>query len=235
MIFSGYSIAVSLVSIMIAISGIIFGVGIAIEDKRLKDFGKEELYQALISGFIVGTLFVLVAPDGAIYSIINNFVSNSSTLSCSSLVSCLTSPSSIKIANASYPSLMSTTLSMIFAASALYGSLSLISSLSFSIALVSISFNQFFQPILHQLNMALSTLSIILASIEAQAMLLVFISIVTLPILLPAGIILRTVYFTRRLGGTIIALSVALFLVFPLTLITSFLTLHNSNRSYIPI
>ncbi|MEM0106793.1 MAG: hypothetical protein QXS03_01015, partial [Candidatus Micrarchaeaceae archaeon] len=122
--FSDYSIAVLLVSIMIAISGIILGIGIALDDRKLKDFGKEELYQALISGFIVGTIFTLVAPGGAIFSLINTFASTSSshciTLISSNYVICfaysfLTSPLPITINNISYPSLMSISISMILA------------------------------------------------------------------------------------------------------------------------
>ena len=65
-----------------------------------------------------------------------------------------------------------------------------------------------------------------------------FISMVAIPILLPIGIVLRTVYVTRRLGGAIMAISIGLFAVFPLTyvlnasLASSYLTgLNNGTIS----
>ena len=47
---TGYEISVYVISIMIAISGISLGIGYAFNEKRFKEFGKEELYQSVTDG-----------------------------------------------------------------------------------------------------------------------------------------------------------------------------------------
>jgi hypothetical protein len=92
-----------------------------------------------------------------------------------------------------------------------------VASLKISLLVVSISFATMLQPLLSILNYIISTLSLTLASLVIQDMLLKFIAMSALSTLLPVGIILRTFYFTRRLGGAILAIAIALFTVFPLT------------------
>jgi hypothetical protein len=52
-------------------------------------------------------------------------------------------------------------------------------------------------------------------------MFLGFIYYVALPIMLPVGIVLRTFYFTRKLGGAIIAMAIGGFMILPLTYVFS--------------
>ena len=46
----GYSIAVSVIAIMISVGGIVFGLGYAFDNNRLKMFGRDELVQSFING-----------------------------------------------------------------------------------------------------------------------------------------------------------------------------------------
>ena len=69
-----------------------------------------------------------------------------------------------------------------------------------------------------QLIMALGTG---LMELEAIQILLGFISNYALTLLLPLGVILRSIHVTRKMGGTIIALSLSLYLVFPAAILIS--------------
>jgi hypothetical protein len=224
--FLGYDIAVGLVSIMIAVSGIILGLGIATDDKKLKDIGRSELVQAIVNGVIVGTLFFIFSDYGIIANISNFLVKSSSSIVCSGTANnyaiCfaqqfLVGLSPITVNNAQYPTLFMSVTGLLAPITMLYGTLAFISSLSFNAVVVSISLASLFKPILTQLNYMITALSMSLLSLEAQSILLRFIDLTALPVLLPIGMVLRSFYFTRRLGGTILAVTIAFFAVLPLT------------------
>ncbi len=223
----GYDVAFSLVSIMLAVSGIMIGIGIAIEDRKLKELGKSELYQAVINGVIVGFLFFAFSPSGMITALANSMVQNPAGIPCGAIPAnnyaiCfahqfLVGLTPVSINNQSYPTLMMSTLSVLMPSALLYSTLSFVASMQINMVIVSISFSTILQPILNILNYIISTLSITVASLVIQDMLLKFIAMTALSTLLPVGIVLRTFYFTRRLGGAILAITIALFAVFPLT------------------
>lgn len=225
--FAGYDVAVGLVSIMIAVSGIIIGIGIAIDDRKLKEFGRGELYQAIINGVIVGSLFVAFAPGGIITSVINSAAVGPSASSCTGILAAnyaicfahqyLVSLTPVIIANQSYPTLMDSTLEVFVPMVSIYGVLSFISSIEINALAVQVGFSTMLRPAITVLNYIISALSMTITSLEAQGMLLYFIAGTALPILLPIGLVLRTFYFTRRLGGSIMAITIALFAIFPLT------------------
>lgn len=243
-LFQGYDIAMGLVSIMIAASGIIIGLGTAIDDRKLKELGRSELYQAIINGVIVGALFVAFSPGGLATGLINSMSANVSAGSCAGTLSqnyaiCfahnfLVGLSPITVNNRSYPTIMDSALGVLTPAIAIYSIVSFIASIKLSAVVVSVSFNAMLQPVLNLLNYVISAMSMTLASLEVQGILLEFIAGTALPVLLPIGLVLRTFYFTRRLGGAIIAITIALFAVFPLTyvldaqLVASYST-SNSN------
>lgn len=225
--FSGYYIGFTIITIMIAIAGIILGLGIALNEKQLKEFGKSELFQSIINGALLSTLFIIFSKNGLITNLINNIVSNaSSTLSCPGFESVnyaicfaynfLTSINGFIINGAHFLSLLTTVSSMLISISSLYVILALISSLKFNF-IIGLSLSSVFTPLLSILSSIISTLVFSLLSIEVQAALLKFAGIASISILLPIGLVLRTLYFTRRLGGTIIAISIGFFCIFPLT------------------
>ena len=67
--FGGYSIAITLVAIMVSVAGIIFGIGYSMDDRRLKELGRAELYQAIINGVIVGSLLLAFGTNGIVPSL----------------------------------------------------------------------------------------------------------------------------------------------------------------------
>ncbi len=223
--FQGYEIAVGLVSIMIAVSGMILGIGIAVGDRRLKEIGRDELYQSIINGVLVGALFAALVPGGIVNNLVNSLAPSS--VQCSGVMSAnyaicfasnfLTGLIPVSIGGHLYPTLMDSTLGLLVPAAAIYGTVSFIASIKVTAVFVSFGFGTLLQPVVSMLGYVIEALSFTLASLEIQGVLLYFVAATSLTALLPIGLILRSFYFTRRLGGTIIAITIALFVVFPLT------------------
>ncbi|MEM4633591.1 MAG: hypothetical protein QW275_00365 [Candidatus Anstonellaceae archaeon] len=70
------------------------------------------------------------------------------------------------------------------------------------------------------------TVSRLMVSIYAQKYFIEVISFAIAPIFLLLGIILRTFFFTRKLGGLMLAIAVSLFIVYPLTFAFAWYTLN---------
>jgi hypothetical protein len=182
----------------------------------------------LISGAIVGFLLVAFGGSGFFTLLINTIAnSQSSTASCPSFMNVnyamcfaynyLVGMSPVGINGASYPSLMGISLPLLASLSVAYTGLGLLGSLNFSVGVLSIGFTSVLTPLLTQLSYLINAITFAIVGIEAQAILLEFVAITAVPVLLPVGIVLRTLYVTRRLGGAIIAIAIGLFAVFPLT------------------
>ena len=75
----------------------------------------------------------------------------------------------------------------------------------------------FLSPLLSQIQSAVQVLGAAAVSATVQASVLMAIAAGALSTLLPLGLILRTFYPTRRLGGFLIALSIGVYVVLPLT------------------
>ena len=213
---------------MISVFGIVFGVGYAMGNKKIKDFGFDELMQAFISAAIIATLYAAFSYNGIIStSIMQVFYSANATSTCYGLSSsnpamCFayaytTGLSPISINGISYPSLMDSAVTLLAPVSVLYGVLSVLGSIKLSGIFISVGFASFVQPLLSQINYIISSLTFSIISLEVQGVIIKFAAIAAVPILLPAGIILRTLYFTKRLGGMLIAVAIGFYAVFPLT------------------
>ncbi|MGI0100455.1 MAG: hypothetical protein ACREBH_01915 [Candidatus Micrarchaeaceae archaeon] len=241
-----YTVAVTLIAIMFSVSGIALGLGYAIGDKKLREFGVSEIYQALINGAIVGSLIIGFSSGGFFTVLINGIAGSASMgFSCSQSMSgnyaiCfaynyLVGLNPVTINNVAYPTLIDSSIGLLVPISALYTGLGLLSSIKLSIGIASVGFSSALTPVLTALDYIVEILTAAVIGIEVQGILLNFISIVAIPVLLPVGMVLRTVYVTRRLGGAIMAVAIGLFAVFPLTyvlnasLASSYLTSISSS------
>jgi hypothetical protein len=213
---------------MISIGGMIFGVGYAMDNQKLKNFGRDELIQSFINGAIVGSLFLFFSPGGLGIGVINGLVlSSNATATCEGYMSSnyaicfaynyLAGITPVEINNKSYPSLLDSSLELLLPVSGLYITLGLISSTQLDLGIASISFSTILAPVLSQQDFIITALTFAIIGIYTQSALLGVISIVAVPFLLPVGLVLRTFYLTRRLGGTMVAIAIGLFAVFPLT------------------
>ncbi len=224
----GYYIGLSVVGIMLSIGGIVLGFGYAFDDKKLKSFGRDEIINSVINGAILASLFLFFSQNGLGVSIINGLVSGSGAeATCQGFMSInyavcfaynyLVGVSPISINGNSYPSLLEDSLGMLLPISSTYIILGIIASTKLSIGIASVSFSSVLAPVLAQEDFIITSITLAIIGIYVQSALLDIISIVAIPLLLPVGIVLRTFYPTRRLGGTIIAIAIGLFAVFPLT------------------
>jgi hypothetical protein len=75
----------------------------------------------------------------------------------------------------------------------------------------------FLSPILSQIQSVVQVLGAAAVSATVQASILMFIAASAIVLILPLGLILRSFYPTRGLGSFLIALTIGLYLVFPLT------------------
>ena len=224
----GYSIAASVIAIMIAIGGMILGVGYAMDDKKLKNFGRDELFQSLINGVILGSLFVFLSPGGLGVAVINGAVQSSGGgATCSSFMqfnyaicfadNYLVGLNPVKIENRSYPSLLDSSLALLVPISTSYALLGVISATNIDLGIASFSFSSILAPVLSEEEFLLKALTFAVVGLYTQAALLEVVAVIAVPLVLPMGIILRTFYFTRKLGGMLIAVAIGLYAVFPLT------------------
>ena len=213
---------------MLAIAGIILGIGYALDDKKLKEFGKSEIYQSIINGVIVSALIVAFSTGGFFMVLINNLAGGASiSATCEQAMSgnyaiCfaynyLVGVQPVTVNGVAYPTLIETSVGLLTPTSLLYTGLSILSSVKLNLGVLSIGLSSSLNPLLTALDYIIEVLTAAIIAIEVQGILLKFVTIIAIPVLLPIGIVLRTFYFTRRLGGAIMAISIGLFSVFPLT------------------
>jgi hypothetical protein len=210
----GLNISILLVSIMLIIGGLLLGLGYALEDRKLKEIGKNELFQSLINGALVGGFLVLFVNGGVIDSFLNSLVlSNGTSISCSSFLqgnsaicfayNYLVGPNQYYYMGSYHSSVLSSLSIIIISLVSLYAVLGV--------------FRLFISPVLAQIQSAVQILGTAAVSATVQASVLAFIAVSALTVLLPLGLILRSFYATRKTGSFLIALTIGLYLVFPLS------------------
>ncbi|MDE1855976.1 MAG: hypothetical protein KGH49_01940 [Candidatus Micrarchaeota archaeon] len=246
----GFGIAVAVIAIMLSIGGIVLGLGYALDDKRLKEFGKSEIYQSIINGALVGAFLALFAGGGIMTSLINSIASGSNlTYSCpaymdSNAALCfsygyLMGLQGYAVAGTQYSSLFVTVSGLLVALLGLSTILGAIAAINVNLLLVSVSFSSILSPIIGELQYVAKIVTALLLGITVQGALLSFIAIAAVTAILPIGLILRSFYPTRKLGGFFIAMAIGTYVVLPLsyvfnaTLINSYSDLNSTNLDQI--
>lgn len=227
-----FSMSVLAISIMLSISGIALGLGYAINDKRMKEFGKSEITQSVINGALVGSLMLLFSENGLVQKLINSLVmQNGTSMSCNPLLASnaaicfsynyLVGPSSYTFMGLTNQSILTASTTLL---AALYGLYAILG-----------AFSTFISPILGQIRSAAQMLGAVAVGATVQASILIFVAASAITILLPLGLVLRSFRPTRKLGGFLMALTIGLYVVLPLsyvldaTIANSYVTASNSN------
>ncbi len=240
-----FSISVYVIGIMIAIGGIILGIGYAANEKRMKEFGKKELLESVVNGAIVGGIFLLFAPHGAITGLISQAtLSGNTTLSCDAFMAtnpsmCLAydyliSPSAYTFMGETHSSVLSTASGTIAELLLLNGVLGIIAGVKLSAVVVSFQFSYVFAPIISELQYIIKMLGTVAISAVVQASVLEVAAIGSLTVLLPAGIVLRTFYPTRKLGGFLMATAIGLYVVLPMSYVLNATLVNEYSASLSP-
>lgn len=224
----GFQIGVIMIAIMITISGIVLGMGYALDDRKIKEFGRSEIYQSVISGVLLGSFLLLFANGGVVSSLVNAVtLSNGTSFSCQAMMqsnaalcfasSYLNGPRQYTFMNRNYDSLMTISAGFLASLVALNSILGIMAGVKINLLIVSLSFAGLLQPFLNEIQYAVSALVAIMVGISIESSLLAFVALTATTLVLPTGLLLRTFYPTRKLGGFFIALAIGMYVVFPLS------------------
>jgi hypothetical protein len=199
--FVGIEIATTVVLASIVLSGILIGIGRAFSYKKIENFGVEELLQSIVNAAIIGSF-------GAIIFLISTVATGVTEKSCTkgdvvAQLSC-----TLREVNVSVFSLFQEIIKSLNILG-YYQSLKIDFS-TFSI----IPFSNLFalSAILsaHALSLQLEMMLL-----EFNVQILAFIAQNVLLLLFPIGLTFRTFFATRKIGGFLIALSIALIIFYP--------------------
>lgn len=238
----GFTIAIYVISIMIAVSGISLGIGYALNEKRFKEFGKEELYQCIINGALIGGMIALFSSGGIVSNMISSVtLVNGTSLNCSAVIAqnpaiCLSydylaGTGDYAFMGVQHQSIFSMSTSMITGLFGLDAILGIIAAIKINLVIVTLSFNYVIAPIINEIQYLIKILSTIAISSLVQASVLVFIAIGTLSLILPVGLILRSFYPTRKLGGFLVAISIGLYVVLPLSYVFNIMLVNSYSAA----
>jgi len=210
--------AITAVMVSFGIIGLAFAVAIGFRYRELEEWAKTELYEIFISGLIVG---VLVAFVNILFGISIN----------------LAGGNPFDIAHNALDMMTLETTSIYLALFLTNISIGAISTLMFSFfipipilppplpTIVTIRFGSFVSPwaglsaVLMGVNTMFNLLSGMIAVLLVQQVLLDFFRAAMLKYFLPLGVLMRTFPITRVAGGTIIAIAIGAYIIYPLTVI----------------
>lgn len=216
---SSFDIAIVAATISILIGGILFGVGLGFGMRRMRLMGAEEIGQGIISAAMVGALF-------AFATLLDTTAS--SLVPVASLPACpgIQNPSGSPFA---YYECNLYSLSSSF--SQLSSSLSRSADISGFVSSLKISAGVISAQPFFALESASKSLSELVHSSSALAALSFFeleladfVRSSALAVFLPAGLLLRTFFATRKIGAAAMAIAISAYMVYPLLFLYTFTT-----------
>jgi hypothetical protein len=212
--------ALTALLVSFGIIGLAFAVAIGFGYKQLEEWAKNEMYEIFVSGLIVGTLILLI---NIIFGISIN----------------LAGGDPLELAH-SYVSSMIVETNGLFLTLLYYNMfIGALSTLKFSFfipipilpppfpTIVVIRIGSFVAPwtglgaLMMGVDTIFNVLGAMLAALLVEQVLLNFFKLVILKYFLPLGVLMRTFPITRVAGGTLIAIAVGAYIVYPLALIYS--------------
>jgi hypothetical protein len=212
-----FDIAIVAATISILIGGILFGVGLGFGLRRVRLAGAEEIGQGIISAAMVGALFSFtLLLDSAVPSL----VPQGALPDCPGIEAPSSSPFSYYACNlqALSDSLRSLGSSLFRSAdiAGLAGSLQVSAS--------EISMQPFFalQAASQQLSSSAQEAQSLSALSYFELELALAVRASALAVFLPAGLVLRTFFATRRLGAAAMAIAIAAYMIYPLLFLHTF-------------
>jgi uncharacterized membrane protein len=231
--FAGMGIAVIIVTASIVLSGILFGVGRAFSYKNLEYFGIEELLQSVINAALIGSFAVVT---GLVASVSASIV----TPGCSagSIITQLTCM--LGIVNTNLFALFQTLIQML-------NILGYYQGLSLNFGAFSVVPFGNLASVSGVLSAQLLSLNLIMILVGLNAQITIFIEQNALSLLFPVGLVLRSLFVTRKVGGFLIALAVGLYIFYPAFVLifpspqtdlantTALVATFNNNSFYAPV
>jgi hypothetical protein len=199
-----YTLSVLVIAISIALSGIILGLGRALQNRRLEGIGKEELLQAVISAALLGGLAAITTGiDTAM----------AEALPTDAICG---GAHPIDFLSCKLEGMSNSTSELGFGLFKSANIAGFVSSISFDFGVISSS--PFYS--LRQTSAQLSDLSAAMYShfslLSAHLAALEFIREFSLGLFLPIGLLLRCFFATRKIGAALIGIAIGLYVAYPL-------------------
>ncbi|MEW6035740.1 MAG: hypothetical protein AB1529_03950 [Candidatus Micrarchaeota archaeon] len=199
--FVGIEIAVFVVTASIALAGILWGVGRAFGWKKLELFGVEELMQSIINAAIIGSFAAVIELVGLVSSeVVGESCKEGNVIA---QLTC---------------TMQGLNDSLFVMLQELLRTLNLIGYYQG----LSLDFGQFavapfanLGPVSDSLSLQLLSLNWLMILVELNTQIALFISQNALGLLFPVGLVLRTLFATRKVGGFLIALAIGLYIFYP--------------------
>ncbi|MCX6776157.1 MAG: hypothetical protein NT130_04905 [Candidatus Micrarchaeota archaeon] len=210
--------ALTALLVSFGIIALAFAIGIGFGYRELEEWAKNEMYEIFISGLIVGTLIGLI---NIIFAMSINLAGGN--------------PLEIASSNVSSMILETNGLFLTLLQYNLY--LGALSTLKFSffvpipiippVVFLVIRIGSFVSPwaglgaLMSGVDSVFNVLGAMIAALLVEQVLLSFIKLVILKYFLPLGILMRTFSITRVAGGTLIAIAIGAYIIYPLAVIYS--------------
>lgn len=195
-------VAVAIVTASIILSGILIGLGRAFSIKKIESFGIEELVQSIINAALIGALASIIALVGSLANLDSQGI-------------CADSPDILIKAKCNFEELNSVLWKF---ESATIQSLNIIGyykNLQLNFGLFSTKPFESIEPIYRILADQITTINLLLTINVGLISFMDFMSKNSLTLILPLGLLLRSFFLTRKIGGILIGISIGTLLVFP--------------------
>ncbi len=199
--FPGVEIAVTVVFASILLAAIMIGLGRALQYKRIESFGIEELIQSIINAAIIGAFAAVTELVASISSTIVTPICQEGNV-IEQLICVLSSVNDMLFS-------MFKELVQIMNLVGYYQSISL----DFGAFMITPFEN--LATLSGVLSTQLFTLNALIILVSLNIQVGSFIGENAMGLLFPVGLVLRTFFATRKVGGFLIALSLGLFIFFP--------------------
>jgi hypothetical protein len=200
--FVSMEIATIVVTASIVLAGILIGVGRAFSYKRVENFGIEEFIQSLINAAIIGAFAAIVQLINSVSSSVVEGACGTGTTVLEQLV-CI-----MERTNANLFLLFQETVR-------LTNMLGYYQSLNLNFSLFSIQPFSNLSSISLLFSAQILLLQLLMVFVELNIQILNFIGENALLLLFPVGLVFRTFFATRRLGGFLIGLAIGAYLLYP--------------------
>lgn len=199
--FVGMGIAVIVVTASIVLAGILIGLGRAFGYKRVEYFGVEELIQSIVNAAIIGSFAAIIEFIGVISaSIVTDVCAGGDVVN---QLICTLSSISTGLFSLSQGLLKTVIL------------LGYYQTISLDFGSFAISPLANLSSLTDVLSAQLLSANFLLILVELNIQITQFIGQNALALLFPVGLVLRTLFATRRVGGFLIALSIGLYIFYP--------------------
>lgn len=196
------ALAGTVVSFSIILSGILIGLGKTLNSKRLEHFGTEELIQSVINAALVGAYSAIII---AATEISKGIITGTAC----------TAGDAIENLQCIFSNLSEDIFALLTKVVSLNEIVSYYQTITLDFATFSIQPMSGLSSITSILGGQVLTLQALLTISQLQVQLLGFFAPQLLTFFLPAGLIFRSFFSTRKLGGFLIALSIGAYLFYP--------------------